>query len=127
MYGNTGNILVWNKFSKSMLDGLHPQNTCSICIQNTSGVHYDVVLDVGMETVNCPAEGVQSVQRFAPCKKCQTLVKCPKCGLSQLFNKCQQRLIANVMFLKAGNPLSLIMFEDKPKQLYNFYKSQLGQ
>ena len=31
-----------------MLDGLPPQNTRSIYIQNTSGVHYDVVLSVCM-------------------------------------------------------------------------------
>ena len=31
-----------------MLDGLPPPNTRSIYIQNTSGVHYDVVLSVCM-------------------------------------------------------------------------------
>ena len=87
------------------------------------------------EKVDCPAEGVLSVQRFSSCKKCQTklirngaklLVKCPECGLAQLFNKCQQPLIANVMFLKAANTLSLLLFEDKLKQLHDIYKSQIA-
>ena len=87
------------------------------------------------EKVDCPGEGVLSVQRFSSCKKCQTklirngaklLVKCPECGLAQLFNKCHQRLIANVMFLKAANTLSLLLFEDKLKQLHDIYKSQIA-
>lgn len=45
VYGSTGTNFTWNK---SMLDGLPPQNTRSIYIQNTSGVHYDVVLSVCM-------------------------------------------------------------------------------
>lgn len=55
------------------------------------------------------------------------LVKCQACGLTQLFNKCQQRLIANVMFLRAGDTLSLLLFEDKLKQLYTMYNSQVGE
>ncbi|CAB4029888.1 Hypothetical predicted protein [Paramuricea clavata] len=87
------------------------------------------------EKVECPAEGVSSLQRFSSCKKCQTklirndekqLVKCAECGLAQLFHKCQQRLIANVMFLKAGNTISLLLFEDKLKQLYHIYTSQVA-
>lgn len=87
------------------------------------------------EKVECPAEGVSSLRRFSSCKKCQTklipngekqLVKCAECGLAQLFHKCQQRLIANVMFLKAGNTISLLLFEDKLKQLYHIYTSQVA-
>jgi hypothetical protein len=48
VYGSAGNNFVWNKFSKSMLDGLQPQSISSIYIQNTSGIPYDVVLDVCM-------------------------------------------------------------------------------
>ncbi|CAB4002234.1 Hypothetical predicted protein [Paramuricea clavata] len=86
------------------------------------------------EKVECPVEGVSSLQHFSSCKKCQTklirngekqLVKCTECGLAQLFHKCQQRLIANVMFLKAENTISLLQFEDKLKQLYHIYTSQV--
>ena len=86
------------------------------------------------EKVDCPAEGVLSVQRFSSCKKYHTklirngaklLVKCQECGLAQLFNKCQQRVIANIMFVKAANALSLLLFEDKLKQLHDIYKSQI--
>ena len=88
------------------------------------------------EKVDCPAEGVLSVQRFSSCKKCRTklipngakpLVKCTECGLAQLINKCQQRLIANVMFLKDGNNISLLLFEDKLKQVYDIYKNQFPE
>ena len=50
VYSNVGSNFTWNKFSKSMLDGSPPQNTCSIYIQHTSGVDYDVVLDVSLST-----------------------------------------------------------------------------
>ena len=50
VYSNVGSNFTWNKFSKSMLDGSPPQNTCSIYIQHTSGVHYVVVLDVSLST-----------------------------------------------------------------------------
>ncbi|CAB4042185.1 Hypothetical predicted protein [Paramuricea clavata] len=78
------------------------------------------------EKVECPAEGVSSLQRFSSCKKCQTklirndekqLVKCAECGLAQLFHKCQQRLIANVMFLKAGNTISHCIIFTQVKSL----------
>ena len=34
VYSNVGSNFTWNKFSKSMLDGSPPQNTCSIYIQH---------------------------------------------------------------------------------------------
>ena len=46
VYTNTGAHYSWSKFSQSMLDNSAPQNMRSIYIQHTSGVHYDVVLDV---------------------------------------------------------------------------------
>jgi len=36
----------WQKFSRIMLDGNIPENNCSIYINNSTGDHYDVVLDV---------------------------------------------------------------------------------
>ena len=47
VYGSAGTKFTWNKFSRSVLNGLLPQNACSIYIQNTSRIHYDVVLTVG--------------------------------------------------------------------------------
>ena len=41
-----GSELRWHKFSKSNLDGTHPQNDAAIYLQHTNDVHYDVVLDV---------------------------------------------------------------------------------
>jgi len=36
----------WQKFSRIMLDGNIPENNCSIYINNSTGDHYNVVLDV---------------------------------------------------------------------------------
>ena len=41
-----GSELRWHKFSKSNLDGTHPQNDAAIYLQCTNEVNYDVVLDV---------------------------------------------------------------------------------
>lgn len=85
------------------------------------------------QKVHCPAERVLSVQRFLSCKKCQTklvpdptknLIKCTECGMAQLKSKCVQRLMANVMFSKADSTVSLLMFDDKLKQLHDIYKRQ---
>ena len=85
------------------------------------------------QKVDCPAEGVLSVQRFLSCKKCQTklvpdptknLTKCTECGMAQLKSKCIQHLMANVMFGKADSTVSLLLFDDKLKQLHNIYKRQ---
>ena len=46
VYTKSGRDYKWNKFSKSMLDGLLPKNKCAIYLNQTGGVHYDVVLDV---------------------------------------------------------------------------------
>ena len=37
---------MWHKFSKSNLDGTHPQNHAAIYLQDTNEIYYDVVLDV---------------------------------------------------------------------------------
>ena len=86
--------------------------------------------------VDCPAEGVLSVQRFLSCKNCQTklvpdptknLVKCTECGIAQLKSKSVQRLMANVMFAKADSTVSLHLFDDKLKQLHNIYQPKPTQ
>lgn len=72
------------------------------------------------EKVNCPdSECVLSVQRFFSCKKCQTkfiqngkkmLVKMLGVQSGTFYNKYQQRLIANIMFEKAGNTWPLFLY-----------------
>ena len=46
VHTKVGSELRWHKFSKSNLDGTHPQNHAAIHLQHTNEVHYDVVLDV---------------------------------------------------------------------------------
>ena len=46
VYSQFGNNYKWSKFSRSMLDKLPVSSKIRIYLQNTTGVHYDVVLDV---------------------------------------------------------------------------------
>ena len=86
-----------------------------------------------LKSVCFPADGVQSLQRFISCTKCQTkllpdnskkIVKCTECGLVQLKSKCPQRLLANTLFQNNGEATSLLLFDDKLKQLYEVYQGQ---
>ena len=86
-------------------------------------------------SVDCPVAGVLSIQRFSSCKKCQTKLvpssakpfeKCTECGLTQLLAKCQQRLIANVMFDKDDTTALSLLFDDKLKQLHDIYNKQVN-
>jgi hypothetical protein len=54
----------------------------------------------------------------------KNLTKCTECGMAQLKSKCIQRLMANVMFGKADSTVSLLLFDDKLKQIHNIYKRQ---
>ena len=54
----------------------------------------------------------------------QNIVKCIECGLVQLKSKCPQRWLASALFQNNGEPKSLLLFDDKLKQLNDLYKSQ---
>ena len=46
VYSQFGNNYKWSKISRSMLDRLHVSSKMGIYLQNTTGIQYDVVLDV---------------------------------------------------------------------------------
>ena len=46
IYSQFGNNCKWSKFSRSMLDRLPVSSEMGIYLQGSTGVHYDVVLDV---------------------------------------------------------------------------------
>jgi hypothetical protein len=50
VYSQFGNNYRWSKFSRSMLDRLPVSSEMGIYLQNSTGVHYDVVLDVSEGT-----------------------------------------------------------------------------
>ena len=54
----------------------------------------------------------------------QKTLKCTECGLGQLKARCQQRMLANVLFQEEGNSNNLVLFDDKLKQLYEIYQEQ---
>ena len=46
VYTKFGNTYKWQKFSRTMLGGKKPENNCSIYLNHTNRIHYDVVIDV---------------------------------------------------------------------------------
>ena len=64
-------------------------------------------LDSHTNKVQCPVEGVESVQKFLSCSKCQAsvpstsekrFVQCNTCNLAQLKTKCKTRTFVKVLF-----------------------------
>ena len=46
VYTKVGQSFKWQKFSCTILNGKPPKYNCAIYLQQTNGVHYDVVLNV---------------------------------------------------------------------------------
>ena len=85
------------------------------------------------KTVQTPANGVTSIQRFMSRFKCKTktvlteneLVKCSECGQAQLKAKCPTRLFSTVEFLiDDSDEVTLNLFEDKLQTIYELYREQ---
>lgn len=93
-----------------------------------------VNLQGNLQFVECPAEGVESINNFLSCNRCHVkvatvagkkVVKCSECGLGQLKDKCKQRFTAKVLFKDDKNEaVSLLLFDDKLKQLVQIYEQQ---
>jgi len=43
---NFGDTYKWIKFSRTIIDGEKPENSCSIYLKQSKRIHYDVVQDV---------------------------------------------------------------------------------
>ena len=84
------------------------------------------------EELQCPPEGLNYIQRFLSSKKCcqkiviadstKKIVQCSECNLSQL--KRQKRFLANLLFTKDKDNISVQIFYDKIQELYTLYKEQ---
>ena len=108
----------------------------TIKISETVITREDTPLSEGLpntQFVNFPADGLSSLQRFSSCIKCRTklilnatkkTVKCMECGLGQLKVRCEQRMLADVLFKNEGKLENLMLFDDKLKQLYEIYQEQ---
>ena len=46
VYTQFGDVGKWLKFSRTMIDGKKPENSCSIYLNHSNAIHYDVVQDV---------------------------------------------------------------------------------
>ena len=51
VYTKVGFIYKWQRFSSSILSGCSAKNVGGLYLQNTSGVHYDIVLDVNASSL----------------------------------------------------------------------------
>ena len=89
--------------------------------------------DYSLAKVSCPAHGAQSIRRFLSCNTCQSklapisdkkIVKCSECGLAQLESRCKQWLMANVIFLSEGSAKTLMLFDDKLRELHKLFIEQ---
>lgn len=66
------------------------------------------------------------------CNNCQSklanntskIIKCSECGLTQLKKKCQNKVLANVLFKTDQEPTSYTLFDDTIHQLFHIYKEQ---
>lgn len=85
-----------------------------------------------LKTVLLPADGVQSITRYLSCNSCKTrieekdkkVLKCAQCGLSHLKQKCCTRIYAKAIFKTDKEPISLVLFDDKLKALYQLNNNE---
>ena len=93
-----------------------------------------VNLGENLQFVECPAEGVEAINKFLTCNRCHVklvtladkkIVICSECGLAQLKEKCTQRFTAQTLFKNdKDEATSLLLFDDKLKQLVKIYEQQ---
>lgn len=79
----------------------------------------EIGLQRNIRSIQCPTEGVDSVQRFLSCNRCQVklapipgknIVKCSESGLTQIKAKCKQRLLACVLFCEENENSTMIFY-----------------
>ena len=97
-------------------------------------IHRQDTSDVKTETTQqqFPPDGVNYVQQFLTCNKCQSklanntskIIKCSECGLTQLKKKCQNKVLASILFKTDQEPTSYTLFDDTMHQLFHIYKEQ---
>jgi hypothetical protein len=104
--------------------------------QSTVTVQLEDQVNLGgnLQFVECPAEGVDAINKFLSCNRCHVklvtvadkkIVKCSECGLAQLKEKCRQRFTAKALFKNdKDEAISLLLFDDKLKQLVQIYEQQ---
>lgn len=57
-------------------------------------------------------------------EKDKKVLKCAECGLSQLKQKCCTRIYAKAIFKTDKEPISLVLFDDKLKALYQLNSTE---
>lgn len=89
------------------------------------------LIDNQLNTVCCPADGVEKVTTYLSCKKCNAafplnadkkVPQCANCGCAQLKHKCTKRTVVKALFMKDEERISLTICDDKLTTLYNIYK-----
>ena len=52
------------------------------------------------------------------------IIKCSECGLTQLKSKCHNKIMASILKITGKDTVSLNIFDDTIKQLYNIKTEQ---
>ena len=72
VYTKVGFLYKWQRFSSSILSGYPAKNVGGLYLQNTSGVHYDIVLDVGASLTPNSNPGCKRKQNNEQSHHCNT-------------------------------------------------------
>lgn len=82
--------------------------------------------------VQFPPDGINYVPSYLSCNKCHSkvipsdkkIIKCAECGLMQLKSKCHNKIMASILTITGEDTLSLNIFDDTIKKLYNIKTEQ---
>lgn len=94
--------------------------------------HDDVPDTIQQVQVQFPPDGINYVQSYLSCNKCHSkvinsdkkIIKCSKCGLTQLKTKRRNKVMASILTITAKDTMSLNIFDDIIKQLYAIKREQ---
>ncbi|XP_068738471.1 uncharacterized protein [Montipora capricornis] len=152
---NTGSVrlVLWEQDTTKMQSGQCYSMT-NVAVKDYNGTNYltltkhtkvnaaelqvdrqDVGVDDGKQMqVAFPPEGINYVQQYLSCNKCQAkvmdspkkIIKCSECELTQLKSKCSSKIIASILTKTDKDTMSLNIFDNIIEELYTLYKEQDG-
>ena len=151
---NSGSLrlVLWEQDTKKMKSGLC-YTISNVAIKEFNGANYltltkhsavneaeelnidrqDDIPDTTQELkVQFPPDGINYVQSYLSCNKCHSkvmlsdkkIIKCSECGLMQLKSKCRNKIMASILTITGEDTLSLNIFDDTIKKLYNIKTEQ---
>ena len=74
--------------------------------------------------VQFPPDRINYVQSYLVMLTDKKITKCSECGLMQLKSKCRNKIMASILTITGEDILSLNIFDDTIKKLYNIKTEQ---